>query len=212
MSFSSVLIISLAAGVILIIGGGLMMYMANLVKSAYEIKVQINSEVEDRLNKMGDELDKKSKWIKRDLLEEIEKIKANMHIEAQSKVAELTQPFTARLDALEAALKAERVEWVKAVDSDRAAIANIDNRLKGASKASARKAEEARTATETAAAAMDGGGEDSGSGQNPTPAPAPNAGQNTGHGPAKPAQGAKSTTLPQGSGTATWLPELGNGR
>ncbi|MCA1908341.1 MAG: hypothetical protein LDL39_08275 [Magnetospirillum sp.] len=198
MSFSTVLIISLAAGVILIIGGGLMMYMANLVKSAYEIKVQINSEVEDRLNKMGDELDKKSKWIKRDLLEEIEKIKSNMNTEAQTKVAELTQPFTARLDALEAALKAERAEWVKAVDSDRAAITNLDNRLKSLGKPgpATRKSDdkEAASATEPPAPAE---------GEAAKPAAAP---------PSQPAAPTKPAMPPQGSGAATWLPELGNGR
>ena len=200
MSFSTVLIISLAAGVILIIGGGLMMYMANLVKSAYEIKVQINSEVEDRLNKMGDELDKKSKWIKRDLLEEIEKIKSNMNTEAQTKVAELTQPFTARLDALEAALKAERAEWVKAVDSDRAAITNIDNRLKSLGKPgpAARKSDDKDAA---AAPAPQQDAAHAGAGDAAKPAAAP--GQ---------AQPPKPTTPPQGSGTAAWLPELGNER
>ncbi|MBI2240203.1 MAG: hypothetical protein HYU59_05300 [Magnetospirillum gryphiswaldense] len=199
MSFSTVLIISLAAGVILIIGGGLMMYMANLVKSAYEIKVQINSEVEDRLNKMGDELDKKSKWIKRDLLEEIERIKANMNTDAQTKVAELTQPFTARLDALEAALKAERAEWVKAVDSDRAAITNLDNRLKSLGKPgpAARKGDD-----KDAAAAPAGEAPPAGEGEAPKPAAAA-APQPATNKPAMP---------PQGSGAAAWLPELGNGR
>ncbi|MBR9970921.1 hypothetical protein [Magnetospirillum sulfuroxidans] len=199
MSFSTVLIISLAAGVVLIIGGGLMMYMANLVKSAYEIKVQINSEVEDRLNKMGDELDKKSKWIKRDLLEEIEKIKANMHTEAQSKVSELTHPFTARLDALDAALKAERAEWVKAVDSDRAAITNIDNRVKNLTK-TAKKSESKDAAVPTLDDVAIGGDE-------PSTAEAPKAPP-----PPSPSGPAKPTSPPQGSGTATWLPELGNGR
>lgn len=201
MSFSTVLIISLAAGVILIIGGGLMMYMANLVKSAYEIKVQINSEVEDRLNKMGDELDKKSKWIKRDLLEEIEKIKSNMNVEAQAKVAELTHPLSARLDALEAALKAERAEWVKAVDSDRAAITNLDNRLKSLGKPgpAARKGDDKDTAPAATAEAATGEGEAAKPG-----APPPQ--------PAQPAASAKPTMPPQGSGAAAWLPELGNGR
>lgn len=185
MSFSTVLIISLAAGVILIIGGGLMMYMANLVKSAYEIKVQINAEVEDRLGKMAEDLDKKSRWIKRDLLEEIEKIKANMITEAGTRVAELTQPVAGRLDALETALRAERVEWVKAVDSDRAQLANLDNRLKSLNK-TVKKIDDRDApplpqplADGTAAAAEQPAAP-------PPPPPAPKAGD--------------------------WLPELGSGR
>ena len=134
MGFSTVLIISLAAGVILIVGGGLMMYMANLVKSAYEIKVQINTDVEDRLTKMGEDLDKKSRWIKRDLLEEIEKIKTALQTDNARKIEEMTGPLIARIEGFEALLRNERAEWVKAIETDRAAIAALDARLKVAPK------------------------------------------------------------------------------
>ncbi|MGE5475093.1 MAG: hypothetical protein ACM3Q1_00420 [Bacteroidales bacterium] len=130
MGISTVLIISLAAGVILIVGGGLMMYMANLVKSAYEIKVQINTDVEDRLTKMGEDLDKKSRWIKRDLLEEIEKIKTALQTDNARKIEELIAPLVARINGFETQLHNERVEWVKAVEADRAVIASLDSRMK----------------------------------------------------------------------------------
>lgn len=134
MGFSTVLIISLAAGAILIVGGGLMMYMANLVKSAYEIKVQINTDVEERLTKMGEDLDKKSRWIKRDLLEEIDKIKTALQTDNARKMEELSAPLLAKIEGLEGQLRAERAEWVKAVEADRAVIASLDSRLKVAAK------------------------------------------------------------------------------
>lgn len=130
MSFATVLIISLAAGVVLVVGGGLMLYIGHLVRNAYELKVQINSEVEDRLTKMGEDLDKKSRWIKRDLIEEIEKIKVALQTDNARKIQELIDPLVARLDGIEQALRAEREEWVKAVDEDRVSIANLDSRLK----------------------------------------------------------------------------------
>lgn len=134
MGLSTVLIISLAAGVVLIVGGGLMMYMANLVKSAYEIKVQINADVEERLTKMGDDLDKKSRWIKRDLLEEIEKIKVAIQTENGRKLEELTASLVHKVEGFETLLRNERGEWVRAVEADRAAIAGLDARTKGLSK------------------------------------------------------------------------------
>lgn len=134
MGFSTVLIISLAAGVVLIVGGGLMMYMANLVKSAYEIKVQINADVEERLTKMGDDLDKKSRWIKRDLLEEIEKIKAAIQTENGRKLEELTASLVHKVEGFETLLRNERTEWVRAVEADRVAIAGLDARTKNLSK------------------------------------------------------------------------------
>lgn len=182
MGFSTVLVISLAAGVILIVGGGLMMYMANLVKSAYEIKVQINTEVEERLTKMGEDLDKKSRWIKRDLLEEIEKIKAALQTDNARKMEELTGSLRQKVDGFESLLHNERVEWVKAVDMDRQAIAGLDARLKAAAK-QPKKTDEAPKLDDSSSA----------DGQETKPAPAP---------PAKP-----SGPTPVG----VFLQELGNG-
>ncbi len=130
MGFSTILIISLIAGVVLIVGGGLMMYMANLVKSAYEIKVQINSDVESRLTTMGEDLEKKSRWIKRDLIEEIEKIRQGLQSDTARRLDEILQPLFQRIDSLENLIRAERAEWVKAVEADRAAITALDGRVR----------------------------------------------------------------------------------
>lgn len=130
MSFSSVIIISLAAGVILIIGGGLMMYMANLVRSAYELKVQINAEVDERLTKMAEDLDKKSRWIKRDLLEEIEKIKVALQSDNARKFQELAEPVVKRVEELDEIIRKERTQWVAAIESDRQNITALDQRVR----------------------------------------------------------------------------------
>jgi cell division protein FtsX len=130
MSFSVVLIISLAAGVVLVVGGGLMMYMANLVKNAYELKVQISADVDERFTKLAEELDKKSRWIKRDLLEEIEKIKLAMQSDNARKFAEMTDPLSKRFDEMGELLRKERAEWVKAVESDRQNISALDQKLR----------------------------------------------------------------------------------
>jgi len=130
MGVSSILIISLAAGVVLVVGGGLMMYMANLVRSAYEIKVQINNDVDERLTKMAEDLDKKSRWIKRDLLEELDKIKVAFATENANKVQALSDPLLKKVADVEQLLRAEREEWTKAVEADRQAFAQFDTKLK----------------------------------------------------------------------------------
>lgn len=131
MGFSTILIISLAAGAIIVIGGGLLMYMGNLMRSAYELKVQINQEVEERLTKMGEDLDKKSRWIKRDLLEEIEKIRAAMQTDNARKIGDLAEPMLKQLEALEAAIRADQSKLVKMIEEDRQVITGLDQRMKG---------------------------------------------------------------------------------
>lgn len=129
MSMSSVLIVSVAAAIILIVGGGLMMYMAGLVKNAYELKVQLASDLEERLGKMTEDLDKKSRWIKRDLLEEIEKIKAAMETDNARKFEHLGEPLLKRIDEMDQIVRKERDEWVKAIESDRENITKLDGKI-----------------------------------------------------------------------------------
>ena len=131
MSMSSVLIVSLAAGVILVVGGGLVMYMAGLVKNAYELKVQINSDIDERLGKMAEDLDKKSRWIKRDLLEEIEKIKSALEADNARKFQELGEPVLKRIEDLDQIVRKERGEWIKAIESDRENLTKLDAKIGG---------------------------------------------------------------------------------
>jgi len=131
MSMSSVVIISLAAAVILVIGGGFVMYMANLVKSAYELKVQIGADIDSRLGKMAEDLDKKSRWIKRDLIEEIEKIKIAVETENARKFEMLALPLTNSVEAADAQIRRDRAEWVSAIEQNRVLIAQLDSQIEG---------------------------------------------------------------------------------
>lgn len=152
MGFSTILLISLAAGAIIVIGGSLLMYMGNLMRSAYELKVQINQEVEERLTKMGEDLDKKSRWIKRDLMEEIEKIRVAMQTDNARKIGELADPLLKQLEALDAALRADQTKLVKMIEEDRHVISTLDQRVKGLRK---KVREDTETAEPSAAPPLD---------------------------------------------------------
>ncbi len=129
MGILSILILTLAAGVVLVIGGGVVMYMANLIKAAYEIKVQLHADVDDRLTKLDDDLDKKSRTVKRDLTQDIDKLRAALAAENSRRFEEMTEPLARRLDSLEQMLRAERGEWVKAVMVDREGIGQAQGRI-----------------------------------------------------------------------------------
>jgi hypothetical protein len=129
MSVSTVVIISLAAAVVLVIGGGLVMYMANLVKNAYELKVQIASDIDARLAKMAEDLDKKSRWIKRDLIEEIEKIKVALETENSRKFIALSDPLTKTIEDVDVQIKHERGDWTAAIERNQILIAQLDAKI-----------------------------------------------------------------------------------
>jgi ABC-type transporter Mla subunit MlaD len=129
MSMSAILIISLAAGVVLVVGGGLMMYMANLVKNAYEIKVQINADMDERINAISDDMDKKSKWIKQELVDELDKIKASLSQSNARTLQEMAEPLSKRIEAVEQILKKERTDLTKAIEDTRQGNTGLDAKL-----------------------------------------------------------------------------------
>ena len=130
MGITSVLFVSLAAGLILVICGGIMMYMATLVRSAYEIKVQINTDIEDRLTKMSEALDQKTRSIKLDMIEDINKVRSVLAIENSKRLDEMSDQRNKRLDGLEPLVRAEHGEWVKAIVTDRLSLTQVDARVK----------------------------------------------------------------------------------
>jgi len=126
MGITSVLFVSLTAGLILVICGGIMMYMATLVRSAYEIKVQINTDIEERLTKMAEALDQKTRGIKLDMVEDINKVRAVMAVENNRRLEEMSEQRSKRLDGLEPMVRVERGEWLKAILADRLRLTQTD--------------------------------------------------------------------------------------
>ena len=128
MSMSAVLIVSLAAAVVLVVGGGLMMYMSNLVRNAYELKVQINSDLEERFKAIIEDVEKRTKWIKRDMVEELEKIKSTLHQSNSRTIQELADPLSKRLEAMEQTMKKEHSDWVAALEGMTQTLTHVDSK------------------------------------------------------------------------------------
>lgn len=130
MSAWSIIAISLAAGVVLVIGGSLMAYMSSLVKNAYQLKIELNAELDDRLRRMDEDIDKKSKWIKRDLLEEIDKIRTALALENNRKFTEFSEQTARKVAEIEENARRERTELIKTLENLRQTIALQDQKLK----------------------------------------------------------------------------------
>lgn len=130
MSFWTVTLVSLAIGLLLVIGGSLVVYMGSLVKNAYELKVEIQNDMEAGLKRIEEESEKKTRWIKRDLIEEIEKLKSSLSTDNQRKFGEMTEGLVKSVAELEQTYKRDRQEMVKVIDALRQDIMTLDQRLK----------------------------------------------------------------------------------
>lgn len=129
MSSTVVIVMSLVAGLFLVVGGGLIMYMSNLVKAAYALKIELNNELESNFKKMDEDIEKRIKWVKKDMVDEVEKIKIALQADTERKSDEFTGTFTGRIAKLEETVKAEQAEVRKAFEEDRQALTILDKKL-----------------------------------------------------------------------------------
>jgi cell division protein FtsX len=130
MDLWTITLISLVAGLVLVIGGALVVYMGSLVKSAYQLKIEIKADMDEGLRKIEEDTDKKSRWIKRDLIEEIDKIKGNVTTDNQRKFAELADTLSKRLTEAEDIGRHDRAEIVKLIEGLRRDVTTLDQRIR----------------------------------------------------------------------------------
>jgi hypothetical protein len=78
---------------------------------------------------MTEEFEKKGRWIKRDLIEEVEKIKAAVETENARRFQTFSEPVTRAVEGLDSLIRNERKEWVAAIERDRGLIAQLDSRV-----------------------------------------------------------------------------------
>lgn len=130
MGFWSITLIGLVAGLILVIGGALVVHMGSLVKNAYELKVEIKSDVEEGQKRIEAEVDKRLKWIKHDLIEDLEKSKAAIETTTQRQLSESLLAMDKRLAELTEGLAKDRADYGKVLEGLRTDIMVLDQRIK----------------------------------------------------------------------------------
>ncbi|AEO48603.1 hypothetical protein [Rhodospirillum rubrum] len=107
--------ILVVAGLAIVLIGAMINYMSSLVKSAYQIKIELRADLESGLQSMRDDIDRRAKWAKGEMIEETAKIRDS-----------LTQQANDRTSALRESLLRAVVE---ARDADLTAIAAMADRV-----------------------------------------------------------------------------------
>lgn len=122
--------LTLGIAVLVLLVGGLLVYMSQLVKNAYQIKVELQTELGEGLRRVDDEADKKLKWIKRDTFDELEKIKAALTADHGRRLNELQEAVNKRLQERDEMWKRDRSELIKVIERQREDIKLLDQRLR----------------------------------------------------------------------------------
>ncbi len=129
MSDISTVLITAAIGLVLFVGAVVAVYLNGLVRNAYDLRVAIRNEIEERLRQVQEESEKKVRWLRRELVEEVEKMRESVGETNQRRLAELVEKIEARFAEFQKQGQFERVELRSAVDELREAAAKLDARV-----------------------------------------------------------------------------------
>lgn len=146
MSTLTVILLTLGAAVVIAFGGALLYYMAGLVNSAYDMRVAMRGDLDEGMARLEEELTKKSKWIKRDILDEVTKVRVSMKEEDDLRFNDFSDKTTKQLKEQAEAYEAK----LKAMEDT---VSELKQRLQSALRARKQKEEEAAEAAKDKAQA-----------------------------------------------------------
>lgn len=158
MSEMAVIGVSTLVVTLLLIGGAIVYYLANLVRSAYSIKVTMQNDLQGGLDHLATELNKKSKWMRAELSDDITKMKGVVKQDIDAKLDTVLAQLQKVVTDLDVAARDERADLRQILSTHQKRLQIIENdlfHLKGP--APARKAK----ATTSADASGNTDGDDS---------------------------------------------------
>lgn len=104
-------------------------YMSSLVKNAYQIKIEIRSEMEDGLRRMSDDSEKWVRMTKRDLLDEVARARVILENENTRHFSELAEAMKKQLGDLEETAKRDRAKLAVVQEETRVRLDDMRARI-----------------------------------------------------------------------------------
>ncbi|KAF0138957.1 MAG: hypothetical protein FD153_1058 [Rhodospirillaceae bacterium] len=83
-------------------------YVSSLVKNAYQLKMELRGDLEDSLSKLEDAAGKRTRTIKRELLDEIAKMRVSLERDTIRRLTELNESVLKQKADVEETMKRDR--------------------------------------------------------------------------------------------------------
>lgn len=142
MSYSTIIGLSMVVVTLLMTGGGLVYYMANLVRNAYALKVDMQNNLQGGLDHIENEFNKKTKWMRSELSEDVNRMKAAVQQDIESRLGTITAQLQKVVTDLDAAAREERADLKQTIVAQHKRLQAIEddlNRLRSLAPKSAGK-------------------------------------------------------------------------
>jgi hypothetical protein len=131
LNFFSVTVIVFILALIGVFAMALIMYLSSLVKSAYQIRIEMRADLDEGLKRIDEEMNKKGRWIKRELLDDVDKIRANTIADFARRQSELYEEIRKLIVGVDAALRQDMGGMSENIKTLLDQAHALDHRVKG---------------------------------------------------------------------------------
>lgn len=136
MNFLTVTVVIFIVALIGVFAVALIVYLSSLVKSAYQIKIEMRNDLEEGLRRADEELNKRSRWIKRELIDEIEKIKGGMQTDIVNRGLVIQEEARKQIVNAEEGLRRDLSETNRLLNEARDLLYALDHKVRALRSAS----------------------------------------------------------------------------
>jgi polyhydroxyalkanoate synthesis regulator phasin len=140
MNYVSITGITLGIAVVAVLAIGLLSYMSQLVKNAYQIKVEIRSDMEEGLRKIEEEMGKKTKWMRSEVGEDVAKMRQGIEQDNGHRLEGIEDRLTTLAQDLDRDSREERSELRNTVNQLRKKVVSMEQEITALKEEMARRA------------------------------------------------------------------------
>ena len=120
---------TIALVLLVVIGAIMAVFMGYIVRTAYELKIDMKARFDKNLRLIDEESNKKARGLRQELGADIERARAALFEDARRKLGEATVEMGKRESEFQAAVRQERVQLTVALDSLRDEVAALHSRM-----------------------------------------------------------------------------------
>jgi hypothetical protein len=140
MNYVSITGITLGIAVVVVLGIGLLSYISQLVKNAYQIKVEIRSDMESGLRKIEEEMGQKTKWMRSEVGEDVTKIRQAIEQDTVRRLEAIEERLATQAKEIDQDSRDERTELRNTVHQMRKRVNAMEQEISALKEELARRA------------------------------------------------------------------------
>ncbi len=108
----------------------LLSYVSNLAKHAYDIKIELRQEMKNGLKALNEDMDKRSRWMKREVTEDLERDRQAQDNRLEQRLQTVERELREAVEGLNAEMQRDRHGVATSQDMQDARIAALEREIK----------------------------------------------------------------------------------